>query len=259
MEDQFEGHLIKNVKEKRENKPEILEEHDINFVIENESPYSVLNLQLEPRKTVLIEASLLCAIDSHVTLLTKLEGGLLQILANRLGKEPLALNQFAVDDLPGKLIISPSLPGDIHHYYLKDKQTILLKASAFLACKPTVQIDTNFSGMKDFYNDDSDFLLRLIGQGDLWFSCYGGLAAIAVTEELWINPDYVTAFEESLSYEVEINEGLSADKLKFDIWGRKGKLCRFQGEGKVWLQSRQENMFLNFILPWLPNLQTLKI
>lgn len=255
MVDNFEENLVRNVKEKREKKPEILEEHDIEFTIDNSSLYAILVIDLKPHKTVLVEASILSSMDIQVTLLTKLQGGLLQILANSLGTEPLCLNQFSVDTKPGRLFLSPSLPGDIHHYYVTEKQGILIKAASFLACKPTVQIDPRFPGMQDFYNDDSDFLLRLVGQGDLWFSCYGGGLELTITEDISLNPDYIVAFEDTLQYEVNVNEGLSTEKIKLDFWGGRGRLCRLRGEGKVWMQARQENMFLNFIQPFLPNLR----
>ncbi len=259
MEDNFEENLFRNVKEKRDNKPEILEDHDIDFVIDNHPFFALLTLELLPRKTVLVEASLLCNLEHNVTLLTRLEGGLLQTLAKTLGREPLALNQFTVDGHSGKLTLSPSLPGDILHYYLKDNRGIFLKSVSFLACKPTVQIDARFEGMQGFYNDDSDVLLHLMGQGDLWFSCYGGIAAISVSEEMWFNPDYVVAFEDGLNYEVVENEGLSAEKNRLNMWGGKGRLCRFWGEGQLWLQSRQENMFLNFLQPFLPHLRAFRV
>lgn len=258
MVDNFEENLLKTNKEKRDKKTQISEEYDIEFSIDNNSLYAVLVIELKPNKTVLVEASVLSSMDSHVTLLNKLQGGLLQILANHLGKEPLSLNQFSVDNKIGRLFLSPSLPGNIHHYYMTEKTGILLKAASFLACKPTVQIDPRFSGMQDFYNDDSDFLLRLVGQGDLWFSCYGGVLELTITEDTRFNPDYIVAFEDTLQYEVEVNDGLSTEKIKQDFWGGRGRLCRLSGEGKVWMQARQENMFLNFVQPFLPNLRSFR-
>jgi uncharacterized protein (TIGR00266 family) len=185
--------------------------------------------------------------DSSIVFIANLQDGLLKNLTNFLGKEILFINQFSAEEKPGKIFLSPGLPGNIHHYYLTPKTGILLQSSCFIACMPTVQIDLKFSGMTDFWGNESTCLLRMIGSGDLWFSSYGGILEIPVKDHFLINTGYIVAFEETLNYEVQAIADLAINSSKTKYYGGQGLVCRFKGEGKVWIQLRQANSFLNFL------------
>lgn len=256
----FADGLIRNLKESRDKKSESQGKRDFNFSIDSGACYSVLDLELTAGKSILVDASTLLAKDSSVTLMTRLQGGLLQNLKNAVGYDVLFLNQFSADDKPGHLILAPPLPGDIHHHYLTPGKGIFLQSAHFLACKPTVQIDPSFADMTRFLNASGNALLRLIGEGDLWFSSYGGLLDLSLSREgdWWLNPDYILAFEETLRYQIRYDEGFCADSLKGNYLGGKGRLCQLWGEGRIWLQSRQDNSFLNYMTAFMPNLMNLK-
>lgn len=171
------------------------------------------------------------------------------------GQDVLFLNQFTAEQGVGHLYLSPALPGDIFHYHLTQEKGLYLKSDTFLACEPTAKLDANFRGMKHFYNDHQTYLLRLVGVGDIWFSSYGGFVEIPINGEMLFNPDYIVAFEDTLDYEMIKNDKLSTDRLRAELWGDQGRLCRFSGEGQIWLQARQVNSFLNFLQSILINLR----
>lgn len=260
LAEDFADGLILNLKDSRDKKADPQSKRDFNFSIDNNPGYSVLDLELTAGKSILADASALLAKDSSVTLMTRLQGGLLQNLKNEVGYDVLFLNQFSADDKPGHLILAPALPGDIHHHYLTPGKGVFLQSAHFLACKPTVQIDPSFADMTRFLNASGNALLRLTGEGDLWFSSYGGLLDLSLTQEggWWLNPDYILAFEETLRYQIRYDEGFCADSLKGNYLGGKGRLCQLWGEGQVWLQSRQDNSFLNYMTAFMPNLINLK-
>jgi uncharacterized protein (AIM24 family) len=60
------------------------------------------------------------------------------------------------------------------------------------------------------------------------------------------------AFEDTLNYNVELIGGLSFKNLKTGIFGGEGLVCRFRGQGKLWIQSRQLIPLLNFLDPFRP-------
>lgn len=231
------------------------DDFNIPYAINCHPIYSTLELILKPNQIVFVDANVVTAMDNHILFVNKLRGGLLDVLRKALGSDALFLNQFTADQSPGHLHLSPALPGDICHYFLTMEKGIYLRADNFLACQPTVKIDTNFASMKHFYNDAQSFLLRLVGEGDLWFSLYGSLLEIPVDGPILYNPDYIVAFEDTLDYEMIKQEGLSTDKLRGDVWGGRGRLCRFTGRGKLWLQARQVNSFLNYAQSILLNLR----
>ena len=90
----------------------------------------------------------------------------------------------------------------------------------------------------DFFSGESLFLLKATGTGDFWFSSYGAIVEIEVENNYVVDTGYIVAFEDSLNYNVEVIGGLSFRNLKTGILGGEGLVCRFTGQGKLWLQSR---------------------
>ena len=107
--------------------------------------------------------------------------------------------------------------------------------------------------MTDFFSDAATCLLRMIGSGDLWFSSYGGILEISVKDHFLINTGYIVAFEETLNYQIQAIAELTINHPRTKYYGGQGLVCRFEGEGKVWIQLRQANSFLNFLEPSLAN------
>lgn len=222
------------------------DEHNLRYSISTDEHYAVLELELKPNQIIFADANAVTAMDANVVFVNKLRGGLLDILRKALGLDVLFLNQFSAEKRPGTLTLSAALPGDVCHYFLTREKGLYLKSDSFLACQPTVRIDTNFRSMKHFYNDNQTVLLRLVGTGDLWFSIYGGLVEVPIEGSWLYNPDYIVAFEDTLDYETVKNDKFATDKLRGDVWGGQGRLCRFTGEGRIWMQARQSNSFLNY-------------
>ncbi|MGA1622234.1 MAG: TIGR00266 family protein [Synechocystis sp.] len=249
FETNYAKHLFVRPKEKSAkdtgSRP-IDDDYNVVYRINKDQNYAVLELELKPTQIVFADANAVTTMDSQILFVNKLRGGLLDTLRKALGLDSLFLNQFSADQHPGYLNLAPPLPGDVCHYFLTREKGIYLKTDNFLACQPTVKIDTNFRDMKHFCNDSQTFLLRLVGAGDLWFSVYGSLVEIPLEGNVLFNPDYVVAFEDTLDYEMIKNEGLATDKLRGDVWGGRGRLCQFSGEGRIWIQARQPNSFLNF-------------
>ena len=152
---------------------------------------------------------------------------------------------------PGELLISPAVPGDIQYYQLSGN-SLFVQSSGFVAASPTVQIDTKFQGFKGFFSGESLFLLKVSGSGDFWFSSYGAILEIPVAGDYVVDTGYIVAFEDSLDYSVELLNGLGWRGLRTGIFGGEGLVCRFRGEGKLWVQSRNLIPLINFLNPFRP-------
>ncbi|TVQ63061.1 MAG: TIGR00266 family protein [Spirulina sp. DLM2.Bin59] len=224
---------------------------EYSYTIEHSPAYASLILNLKRNQTVVVEASAMAAMDSCIQMETKVRGGLIQGLKRMLGGESLFMNEFTAQGQGGQLYISPGVPGDIHHYRLGgDRQdSLMVQSTGFVAASPTVAVDSQFQGLKGFFSGESLFLLRLTGEGSVWFSSYGGIIEIPVEGSYVVDTGYIVAFEESLSYHVEAISGLSLRGIRTGILGGDGLVCRFQGRGRLWIQSRNLYALLNFLRP----------
>ena len=101
--------------------------------------------------------------------------------------------------------------------------------------------------MKGFFSNEGLFLIKCSGQGDLWFNTYGALIEIDVDGSYVVDNGHIVAFTEGLDYSVN-----SIGGMKSLFFSGEGLVCRFQGKGKVWVQTRQVSPFLWWVYPFRP-------
>ncbi|MCL2934283.1 MAG: TIGR00266 family protein [Trichodesmium sp. MAG_R03] len=225
---------------------------EIAYKIEHSPAYASLIIDLQPEQKVLVEASAMAAMDTSIKMESKIKGGLIKGVGRMFAGESLFINEFRTQNQSGRLYLSPSVPGDIQHYYIENRCGLLVQSSGFVACSDRVELDTQFQGFKGFFSGESLFLLRATGRGDFWFSSYGGILEIPVEESYVVDTSYIVAFEETLNYNVEMIGGLSFKGLKTGILGGEGLVCRFSGQGRLWIQSRAIYPLLNFLNSFRP-------
>ena len=225
--------------------------NEITYEIEHSPSYASLRLDLQPEEKVIVEAGAMAAMDSCIQMKSKMRGGFGKGLGRMVSGESLFLSEFTAKNQGGQLFISPGVPGDIQHYYLNGKG-LIIQSSGFVASGKNVDLETQFQGFKGFLSGESLFFLKATGVGDIWFSSYGAIMEINVTENYVVDTGYIVAFEESLNYQVEMIGGLSFKNLKTGLFGGEGLVCRFRGEGRLWIQTRNLLSFLNFLHPFRP-------
>lgn len=226
--------------------------NETTYKIEHSPAYASLVVTLKASQTLMVEAGAMAAMDSCIKMKSKVTGGLMKGLGRMMSGESFFVSEFTAENKSGQLYISPGVPGDLQHYYLDGKRNLMIQSSGFVACSPTVEIDTQFQGFKGFFSGESLFLIRATGTGDIWFSSYGAIVEIPVTGDYVVDTGYIVAFEDTLTYNVEMLGGLSFKGLKTGILGGEGLVCRFSGEGRLWVQSREIYGLLNFLNPFRP-------
>ena len=204
--------------------------------------YSMLTVTIPGGETLKVEASAMAAMDSNITMKTKLKGGFGRLLSG----ESLFINDFTAENSPGKIMISPGAPGDVKHFNI-NHNTIYLQNSGYVASTPDVTLDTKFQGFKGFFSGESLFFIKCSGQGDIWFNSFGAIIEINVNGEYVVDTGYIVGFEETLQYNVTTVGGLKSTLLSGE-----GLVCKFTGQGKLWIQTRQVPLFSNWLLPFRP-------
>jgi len=213
------------------------------FKFDHKPDYSFLTVQLPANKTLKVEASAMATMDTNINMKTKFKGGLKRFISG----ESIFINEFTAQNGAGEITIAPSAPGDMEHVYL-DNETIYLQNSAFVASDPSLDVATKWQGlMKGFFSGEKLFLIKVSGQGDLWFNSYGGILEIDVTDNYVVDTGHIVAFTENLEYKVSKVGGYKSLFLSGE-----GFVCRFSGAGKVWIQTRKVQPLTAFLAPFRP-------
>lgn len=212
--------------------------------IEHQPDFSFLTIRIPAGEMLKVEASAMATMDTNIEMKTRFKGGLGRFITG----ESLFINEFTARDGSGEISIAPSAPGDMDHVYL-DNQTIFLQNSAFVACDPSLKIETKWQGFtKGFFSGENLFLIKVAGQGDLWFNSYGGILAIDVKDSYVVDTGHIVAFTDGLDYSIT-----KAGGYKSLFFSGEGFVCRFRGEGKVWIQTRKIQPLISFLRPFRPS------
>ncbi len=213
------------------------DKQDYEYNVTGQPDFALLNVFLSGGQTLKVEASAMAAMDTNITMRTKMKGGLGRLLTG----ESLFINEFSAEGGPGEMQIAPGAPGDMDHVYL-DGDVIFLQNSAYVASGMDVTLETKWQGLiKGFFSGENLFLIRCSGKGDLWFNTYGAMIKVEVDGEYVVDTGHIVAFTEGLQYGVEKVGG-----YKSLFFSGEGLVCRFRGQGSLWIQTRQVSSFASW-------------
>lgn len=200
------------------------------FKFEGKPDYGFVTVKIPASETIKVEASAMATMDTNISMKTKFKGGFSRLFQG----ESLFINEFTAQNAPGEIGIAPAAPGDIEHVYLNN-ESIFLQSSAFVASGMDIKAETKFQGLvKGFFSGENLFLIKCSGLGDLWFNSYGGIIEIDVKDGYVVDTGHIVAFTEGLEYNVT-----SVGGYKSLFFSGEGLVCKFSGEGKVWIQTRK--------------------
>lgn len=223
--------------------------------------FGIIRLTFEqPGEQILTESGAMVSRDSGLEMKTSMRGGLGSALKRKLlGGESLFQNTFTATSPGQTLWIAPAPEGNIVHIRLGQGEEIFLQSGAYLASTPGITLDTKWQGAKGFFAGGL-FLLRAYGEGDLWFSTYGGLHLVDISPQGGVSstgslqyPGYIcdnnhmVAFTGGLQYNVRKLGGLKSLFLSGE-----GLVCEFSGQGRLWMQTRSPASLATFLHPFRP-------
>ena len=204
----------------------------------------------QPGEQLVVESAGMIARDSGVQMETKLQGGLFAAAKRKLlGGESLFTNTFTASQPGQTLWVAPAAEGDVELIEMNGQFNMFLSSGAFLAAVPSVQIDTKWGGARGFFSGAGLFLLAASGYGPLFFSAYGGIHAIDVGPAGYVcDTGHVVAFTGGLTYQVTKIGG-----LKSLFFSGEGLVCRFSGQGRLWVSTRNPGSLVSFLQPFRPS------
>jgi uncharacterized protein (TIGR00266 family) len=179
---------------------------------------------------------------------TRLQGGLFAAAKRKLlGGESLFTNTFTATAPGQTLWLAPAAEGDVEVLELNGQQ-VFLSSGAFLAAAPSVALDTKWQGARGFFSGAGLFLLSATGYGPLFFSAYGGVHAVDVGPLGYVcDTGHVVGFSGGLSFQVTKLGG-----IKSLFFSGEGLVCRFSGQGRLWLSTRNPGALASFLQPFRP-------
>lgn len=224
---------------------------ELQFEVALRPDFSMLNVRLRPGESVYAEPAAMATMSPGVTLKAGLKGGAMKSLGRMFGGESLVVNTFTAGSEAGEVQFAPGHLGDVCHYRLTGG-SLLLQRGGYMANSAGVEVTGSWQGAKGFFGGEGLVLLKASGQGDVFFSSYGAILEYDVHDEFLVDTGFVVAFEDTLQYRVDVLPGLRGGGFKRLFFSGEGLVCRFAGQGKVWVQTRYVTPFLAWVNQYRP-------
>ncbi len=210
--------------------------------------YALGIISLEAGEKIQAETGAMVSMSDSIKIDTGMRGGVLGGLKRSiLGGESFFLNTFEAEQR-GEVTLAPALPGDIMALDLAG-QTLLIQSGSFLAATPDIEIDTKWGGAKTFFSREGLFMLKCTGSGTLFVSSYGGIHLVELEpgQRYIVDTGHMVAFDDSVTYDVG-----RVGSWKSTLLGGEGLVCKLTGPGRFYLQTRNPESFIEWLVPKLP-------
>lgn len=212
---------------------------------------SLVEFQLEKDESIRIEPGCMVYKDASINLSGKVNGGFLSAIGKAfLGGESF-FTSVASTKQGGRIAIAPKGFGNIkiinvskgNHWYINDGSFLACNTSVDYSCTRQKRIlNSIFGGTGGF------FILKSKGEGELLVSGFGDLVEIDLdgSQPFQIDNGHVVCWEETLDYKMEMASGL------FGFKSGEGLLNSFRGKGKVIIQTRNIQSFVDILVDYIP-------
>lgn len=215
-----------------------------------------LHCHLDLGESIHCESDAMVMMEEGLTLKGKLRGGLFQSLARRFaGGESMFQQQITATEAAGDCLLAPRLNGDIQIIEVGGAQQYCINDGAFVACSQDVAVSAslqrNIGGA--LFGDTGGFvIMKTAGTGQLAITGMGVIFAVDITpgKTTTIDNGHVVCWDASLQYSLSMSVNRSGGmlgNLVNSVTGGEGFVLKFQGQGKVYLSSRNPNNFRGWL------------
>lgn len=212
--------------------------------------FGMLKITFEsPGEKIIAESGAMVAMSDGLGLETNMRGGLLAAAKRKLlGGESLFQNTFTATASNQELYISPPVEGDLRALNLNAGETFFLQSGAYVAhIGDELQLDTKWGGAKNFFGGVGLFILKAVGPGTVYYSSYGALHEVEISGGYTCDNGHMIGWTDGLDYSVRKFGG-----FKGLFFSGEGLVCDFQGQGRLYLQTRNPSSLASFLHRFRP-------
>ncbi len=224
----------------------------MNFNVMYPGAFSTLQVTLAEGEGIKAESGAMITMSETMDVDSKMERGLLGGLTRKLlTGETLFFQTLKASRGAGDVLLASAYPGEIQILELDGSEEYLLQKDGFLAAEETIEIATKAQNLtKGLFSGEGFFVMRISGKGKIAISTYGGIHKISIApgETKIIDNSHMVAWSANANYKIE-----KASKGWISSFtSGEGLVCRFQGPGDVYIQTRNSPGFGSWLRQFIP-------
>jgi uncharacterized protein (TIGR00266 family) len=209
------------------------------FDVKYRPAHSLAIVHLDTGESIRAEASAMISMTHNMRVTTDgsraRPGGIFRGLRRAfLGGESFFTNTFTAVGSPGHVTLAPALTGDLALHTVGPGHDLFIQGGGYVAAPDSVQIDTQWQGMKGFFTGESLFFLHATGSGPVLLNAFGAIETIDLDGELIVDTGHLVAFTSGIQYQVTT----ASPGLLASYFSGEGFVLAVSGRGRLYLQSR---------------------
>jgi uncharacterized protein (TIGR00266 family) len=219
---------------------------DVEF--QNGPAFTVAVARMAQGEQIRCEGGAMLSMTTGTQIETSTQGGILKGLKRSLSGESFFMNTFTAPAGGGEIVLAHSLPGDMS-YIDQQGDTWLYHRDGFVASEMSIDLDTSWGGLKSAFGASSFFVVKCTGQGKVIFATYGALRRtdLQAGQQYTVDSGHLVAWHEAMPIQVHKVGG-----MKSLFFSGEGFVVTLTGPGTFFTQTRSEQAFINWIVPYLP-------
>lgn len=225
--------------------------------IDHGPSYALAVLHLDRGEAVVAESGAMVGMDTQLAaspgfhggaggLLSTISAAFYALVRRLIAGESVFVNRFEAKS-SGRLMLAPSMVGDIVHVQLGKGEAITVQAGSWLASTRGVGMSLQWGGFSAIFARESPFFIRCSGPGEVLVNAYGGISCVEVDGEWVVDSGHLVAWQGKLSYSLRKAGGWIGS-----VTSGEGLVLAFKGSGKVWMQTRNTRALVDWITPMFP-------
>ncbi len=218
------------------------------FNIHYRPAHTLAQVWLQQNESIVAESGAMVGMSTNVTMQTQ-AGGFMKGLKRMFGSESFFRNTFTSINGNGELLLAHALCGDMAVLEMT-QAGYFIQRSGFIASSPNVDLDTKMGGVKGFFSGAGMFGLKATSQGpgQILVGGFGGIQEMQCDGSLMIDTGHLVAWDATLTYTV----GKSGSGWIASFFSGEGLACHFQGQGRIWIQTRNASEYGRAVGKLLP-------
>ena len=213
------------------------------------NPMGLIQFTMNKGESVTAEAAAMVYMKGNIETNTRMRksGFLKSLKAAALGGESFFVNEFIAHDDECKLGLTGNVLGDIEVIHVNEE--FIIQSGAFIGSMGELTLDTQWQGFTKGIFGSNLFMLKTIGEGDMFVNGWGGIISTELKEgEKMILDNYqLVAMSSSADYKVTKH-----GSLKTTLFGGEALVIEITGPGIVYVQTKNFMEFVRAIVPYLP-------
>ena len=208
---------------------------------------TVAQVWIQPGEALMAESGAMMGMSTNVNMQTQ-SGGLMKGLKRLFGGESFFRNTFTAQGGQGEVLLTTPLCGDMAVLEVGAQQWYLSN-SAYVGSATTVDVATQSGGFKGWFSGAGLFILGTQGQGQMVIGSFGAMEQVTVDGNMVIDTGHLVAWDATLQY--NITKASESGWIASWLSGE-GMVCHFQGQGQVYIQSRNAQEYGQTVGAMLP-------